>query len=106
MPSDFGIVPMDADQVETDYHKLVDAGWIERPRPHKVRNGVSQILYARVNLHSQIFSRDFTAPPPRPVKHALNNGSDSFRWGQSFVYFKFDDDARAYRDALHNTEVR
>jgi hypothetical protein len=99
LPSDFGIVPIDDEQVERDYHLLVEAGWIERPRLHRVRNGVSQLLYSRVNLHSQILRVDWTATPPRPVKHALNNGSDSFRWGQSFVYFKFDDDARAYRDA-------
>ncbi len=97
-------VPMDDEQVEEDYDLLIEAGWIERPRPHRVRNGASQILYARVNLKSQILWRDFTATPPRPVKTALDNGSVRYDWGQTFVYFKYDDDARAYRDGIKAKE--
>lgn len=100
-PDIFNVVPMDDLQVERDYHLLISAGWIERPRLHKVVNGVSQYVIARVNLHSQIYAVDWTTTPPRPVKTALNNGSDRYDWGKRFVYFKYDDDARAYRDALN-----
>ena len=103
-PADFGIIPMDDLQVERDYHLLVDAGWIERPRLHRVINGVSQFIYARVNLKSQLLWRDFTSTPPRPVKTALDNGSDNFRWGNSFIYFKYESDAQAYRDHIKAKE--
>ena len=98
------VIPMDDLQVERDYHLLVDAGWIERPRPHRVRNGVSQLLYARVNPHAVLFWRDFTATPPRPVKTALDNGSDNYRWGNAFIYFKYESDAQAYRSHIKAQE--
>ena len=103
-PADFGIIPMDDEQVERDYHLLVDAGWIERPRLHRVINGVSQFIYARVNLKSQLLWRDFTSMPPRPVKTALDNGSDNYRWGNAFIYFKYESDAQAYRSHIKAQE--
>jgi len=99
-------VPMDDEQVEEDYDLLIEAGWIERPRPHRVINGVSQLLYARVNPHAVLFWRDFTATPPRPVKAAFALGKVRYDWGKRFVYFKYESDAQAYRDALHQAEVR
>ena len=104
LPSDYNIVPMDDDAVERDYHLLVDAGWIERPRLHRVINGVSQFIYARVNLKSQLLWRDFTSTPPRPVKTALDNGSDNYRWGNAFIYFKYESDAQAYRSHIKAQE--
>lgn len=77
-----------------------------RPRPHRIVGGVPQILYARVSLKSQILRRDFTATPPRPVRAALENGSACYGWGKSFVYFRYDDDAQAYRDDLKQTYAR
>ena len=104
LPADYNIVPMDDLQVERDYHLLVEAGWIERPRPHKVVKGICQILYARVDLRSQLLWRDFTATPPKSVKTALDNGSDNYRWGNSFVYFTYESDAQAYRDSIKARE--
>ena len=107
-PEDPPFTIADAEQHVRDYNAWIDAQQANEPLPEpsdakptrKRTPPYREMTIARVNLHSQIYAVHWTATPPRPVKHALNNGSERYDWGKSFVYFKYDDDARAYRDSM------